>query len=111
LITSGEQLMVLKYNYAPRPCVPETALQAHQGIAPADEVLLFPNPAEDELFIKTDEDAYDRLSIATSIGQVRIRRKIGSDKTGVSVKTLPAGIYYITLSGQRGSVVKKFVKM
>ena len=74
------------------------------------KVAIFPNPATDELTIKTDYGAYSSYSISNNIGQVLINGQVSAAQTKVDVKTLPAGVYYVTLKGANNKVVK-FVKM
>ena len=75
------------------------------------DVAIYPNPAKDELEIKTEQDAYTSFTITSSIGQVLMQQPLSGSQTKVNVKMLPAGLYYITMKGDNGSVVKKFVKM
>ena len=74
-------------------------------------VLVFPNPTTDELTIKMDNDAYTSCVITNSMGQVLIQQPLTGTQTKVNVKMLPAGLYYITVKGDNGSKVQKFVKM
>ncbi len=73
-------------------------------------VEIYPNPSADELAIKIDRDAYGSCSVSNSIGQVYLQQQLNSTQTKVNVKMLPAGLYYITLTGEKGTVVRKFVK-
>ncbi len=75
------------------------------------QVVLYPNPATNELTIKMDREAYNSFSISNSIGQLMLQNSINSSQTKVNVNTLPVGLYYITLRGEHGTKVMKFVKM
>jgi len=76
---------------------------------------IFPNPADDELTIQLNDvilsPAEGQLIITNNIGQQLIHQQITSTLTTVNIQSLPPGMYYITLKGAEGSVVKKFVKM
>jgi hypothetical protein len=74
------------------------------------KVEIYPNPVTSDLTIKTDNGAYSTYTITNSIGQVLMQQNISSTQTKADVKMLPAGLYYITLKGENGSTVKKFVK-
>jgi len=89
---------------APIPCtlgIPNTA---------TGKVELFPNPAFDELTIKTGEGAYNSFTIANSVGQILMQQSLSAGETTINVKALPPAIYYITIRGDNGVVVKRFVK-
>ncbi len=74
-------------------------------------VELFPNPVKDELIIKTEPDAWQSFVITNQVGQVLIQQPITGSHTMVATNSLPPGIYFITIKGNNGTVVKKFVKM
>lgn len=74
-------------------------------------VTLYPNPATDELTIKTATSSYTSLTISNSIGQVMMQQTISNTQTKVNVKALPAGLYYVTVKGENGNSVQKFVKL
>ncbi len=83
------------------------------GITPVTNVKtrIFPNPATDQLTIVTDNNIYDNLVITNTMGQNMITQKLNSLQTTISMKDLPAGVYFIRLSGEGGSLVKQFVKL
>ncbi len=72
---------------------------------------IYPNPATDELSVKTDNETYTALSITNTMGQQIMQQPFSNSQTTVDVKMLSPGLYYITLRGEQGSVVKKFLKM
>jgi len=73
-------------------------------------VRLYPNPAGSEVTISTTGNFYTSLEIANSIGQIMISSAIKSAQTKVDLMTLPAGIYYVTLTGAQGKEVHKLIK-
>jgi uncharacterized repeat protein (TIGR01451 family) len=84
---------------------------AHALSAPnVSATKLYPNPVTDELTIKTENNAYSTATITNIIGQEVISQPLDGPQTKVNVKALPAGIYYVTLSGADGVRVEKFVK-
>jgi sugar lactone lactonase YvrE len=72
---------------------------------------VYPNPATGQLTIKTAQDAYSNYTITNSVGQILLQNELSGAATNVNVKTLVPGLYYITLSGESGTTVQKFVKM
>ena len=81
------------------------------SIANTVYVKIYPNPANDELTIDADKDAFKSCSITNSIGQEMMQQAITTAKTKLNIKALPAGLYYVTLKGDNGIKVQKFVKL
>ncbi len=76
-----------------------------------DNIRIYPNPVTgDELTILT-EQAYASYIITNSIGQELMNNSLHGKDTKVNIKPLATGIYYITLKGDNGTAVKKFVKL
>ena len=78
--------------------------------AAATEVTIFPNPATDELTIKTADGGYSICTITNEIGQVMLRQPLNTKETTVNVHGFAPGLYNITISGADGIVTKKLVK-
>ena len=84
------------------------------GIAPltsGNRVELYPNPATDELTIMMDKDAYTSFTITDVVGQALINNELNAERTRISIKDLPAGLYYVTLKGNNGTTVQRFIKL
>lgn len=58
---------------------------------------VFPNPANEELNIKTDEGAFDAYTIINYSGVEVMHSAISSTQTKLDVEQLPAGFYVIKL--------------
>ncbi len=92
------------------PCISSgtTAVPgAAQDMHPVD---IYPNPANDELTIKTGTGDYQTFTISNDVGQLMIQQQVTAAQTTVNIQMLPAGLYYITLHGNAGTQVRKFVK-
>jgi len=76
----------------------------------AGNVYVYPNPANDVLTIKIDNASYNSFTISNTLGEVFVKRSPTASQMSVDVKSLPGGVYFITLKGESGVVVKKFVK-
>ena len=63
-----------------------------------------------ELTIKTDKQ-YASYTMSNSIGQVMMQHSLNNKETKADIHTLPSGIYYISLKGEGGAEVRKFVKL
>lgn len=79
--------------------------------ASALHVSIYPNPATDVLTINMGQDAYNALTITNEIGQVMAQCSLSAPTTKIGISTLPVGMYYVTLRGEGGTRVQKFVKM
>jgi len=73
-------------------------------------VHIYPNPANDVLTIKIDGEAYSSFTISNTLGEVVLQQGINAAQTTIGIKAFPAGVYYVTLKGESGVVVKKFIK-
>jgi len=78
---------------------------------PAPSLSLFPNPATTELTIHTNASAYSSYTITNLVDQQMMTGTILTNDTKVNIAALPAGVYFVTFSGENGDVVKKFLKM
>lgn len=71
-------------------------------------LLLYPNPAADRLYVKSDVD-YDKLEILDTKGSVLLHvGKLSEDGTDIS--HLPPGTYIVRLSNPKLSYSKVFIK-
>lgn len=69
---------------------------------------VYPNPANDRLFIKSSENEFS-ISITDINGRiVKSLKKMVSNE--VDVSNLKAGMYFINLSSSEGGITKKFIK-
>jgi uncharacterized repeat protein (TIGR01451 family) len=70
---------------------------------------LYPNPATDQLTLKTDASTYHSFTIINTLGEVVYQHAITANTTQISTGTLPAGVYNIPRHGDSGVVVKRVV--
>lgn len=75
------------------------------------QVTVYPNPVNDILTINTVISSYNTFTITNTIGQSVLLETINATQTKVSVKSLPAGMNYLTLRGESGIKVQKFQKL
>ena len=76
----------------------------------ASKVRLYPNPATNELTIQTD-GSYHTITVSNSLGQQLMQQPLNGQQTRLSIQQLPAGLYYVTVRGDNGTSVQKFVKL
>lgn len=75
------------------------------------EVVLFPNPASNQLTIKTDSKLIgSNYTILNIMGQTVRSGKIISDNTLLDVGDLPGGTYFVQIQSKDGNSISRFVK-
>ena len=72
-------------------------------------ISLYPNPTKDNLTIETTSTKDQELEILNLIGQT-IYTSVITKKAVVKTSEFPVGVYFIKLSTDKETVVKKFVK-
>jgi len=70
---------------------------------------VFPSPAFNELYIDSPEDSYS-FTISNIRGQLIFENKSSSDREKVDVSNFPSGLYFLTISSNRGLETIRFVK-
>ena len=80
-------------------------------------MLVYPNPANDELYINTGKNSETRtnysIKIVNTLGQTVFETVINNQLVSVDVSTLGAnGIYFIQLMDQNGKIqeINKFIR-
>ncbi len=73
-------------------------------------VTVFPNPATDAIYIRTENGNWTSASLINAVGQTVSRTAIQKGDNVLSVQNLPAGIYYLQLSGSGGTHTEKVEK-
>jgi len=73
------------------------------------EVQLFPNPTSNVLSIQSKE-IMNSLTVRDASGRIVANQTANSSSTTLDVAVLKAGIYFITIDSNNGSVTKRFVK-
>lgn len=76
----------------------------------AENVLVYPNPASETLYIKGVNLPIDKVTITSSDGKKCMEFDNVDASTGINVSTLPAGVYFIEIECAGSSIQKQFVK-
>lgn len=75
----------------------------------SSNVYIYPNPVKDKLYIESAGSA-SQLVIMDITGQVVHTTQVTESRTSIDIHHLPAGIYIITIEGNDGRTVSRFVK-
>jgi hypothetical protein len=85
-----------------------------ESLSHNDEIVIFPNPATDELSIQTElihPDETMQVSVLNMLGELLQEEKLKRNREAkINIKTLPAGIYFLQIKSEKESTVKKFIK-
>ncbi len=74
------------------------------------ELTVYPNPAKDEIFVKSNR-AYKSAEVVNYLGQTVLRRDLKENSEQLNVSHLPTGNYLLKLTSREGSItVTKFIK-
>jgi photosystem II stability/assembly factor-like uncharacterized protein len=72
---------------------------------------IYPNPASNTITIETSAiPTQSHLSISNLNGRELITRQITQPKTQIDITSLPSGVYFVRLTGERTVEVGKFIK-
>lgn len=74
-----------------------------------DVLKIYPNPVNDQLFIKTEE-RFNRYSIFSILGEM-VQSGTIRENPSLDVSNLDGGLYVIRLNGESGEAVRRFVKV
>ncbi len=74
------------------------------------QIMVYPNPANNELMIVTGNSPFNSFTITNQLGQVILQGQLSGTRNQVDISSFAAGMYFISLSGDAGSKVLKFVK-
>ncbi|HYD23137.1 MAG TPA: T9SS type A sorting domain-containing protein [Flavipsychrobacter sp.] len=77
----------------------------------SSDVEIYPNPATESITVKAKGFDYDSYTISNCIGQTVSSGSLLSHNTKINLHQIPAGLYYLALSGRSGTVVHKFQKL
>ncbi len=81
------------------------------NIAANKDILIYPNPTKELLFVSAASKSINRVEISNSIGQVIQQTNVTSNEIQLNVANISAGLYYVIIYTNDGKVTKKFIKL
>jgi hypothetical protein len=78
-------------------------------VNPANNVRIYPNPANEDLFIETPEE-HLQLTLTDRSGRILQQQHLLSGKNKISVQKLVSGSYLLIFSNENGINIQSFVK-
>ena len=91
--------------------VPDGSLST-EGFSALDNLSLFPNPADDIVYLKMNGNSTSTIDISVynTLGQkVKEFRKVASDNLSLNLSELNSGIYFLKLVEGENSVTKRLI--
>ena len=91
----------------------DSCTYTYVGINPnkKDQIMLYPNPANDKITIQMPEPFYKgQISIQNLNGQIIMQQPITSPSVQIDVSTLPCGVYVVKVMGGNGVIMRELVK-
>lgn len=81
--------------------------ETQNAIGSSNELLIFPNPANDVLFIQSqNEQQIDVVILYDMMGKISIQSTVGQRNTQLNTADLPAGVYVLSVN-QNGQQLKQ----
>ena len=86
-----------------------SVLDVNESHIDGSDFMVFPSPAFNKLYINGPEESYS-FTISNIRGQLILENKSSSDREKVDVSNFPSGLYFLTISSNRGMETIRFVK-
>ena len=74
----------------------------------SEKISLYPNPASDKIFLLNLPGGI--LSVDNIRGQQFLEQEVKEQKTTIDISSLPAGLYFLKLKGEKVVQAGKFIK-
>lgn len=81
---------------------------SHLSASQAD-INIYPNPADNKLYISFNAEAPVHLKLHDLLGRTLTSEKITSDQPVIDISAVPPGLYYLQISGCNYNVCKKLI--
>ena len=85
-----------------------TTLLAIDEPLTAEEVMVYPNPAHNQVTITAQQ--IHSISLVSILGQTLLQENVNANSTTLNLQTLPNGIYFIRIKTADSIVTKKLIK-
>ena len=96
----------------PAPCSFMATLSTASFTVLDSNVALFPNPSQGTFTIKNSGNSLTKISVADANGRIVYTEKLNNVKTDKTLNLsnkLTTGLYFITISTEGSSIVKKMI--
>ena len=75
----------------------------------SDKISLYPNPAQDRIYIQTPDLKVEQLTLVDQAGKVIVRKDVILREETIEISTaeIPSGFYFVKLLTNKGMAIKK----
>ena len=71
---------------------------------------IHPNPVQDNLSIELEDSSEAMIEIFNENGQLLIQKTITSSQSNINTHQISTGMYWVKLTSDKGTTIKKFIK-
>lgn len=71
---------------------------------------VYPNPFEFEIYIQSENNMIQEITITNHLGQEIRKIKDYSANESIDLRSLDSGVYFLRIKGDRGSTIKRIIK-
>ncbi len=91
--------------------IDDISINTTLGIADQDAIKMkvFPNPVSETVFVEAEEIILD-IEVADNTGRLLISESFNKRKVSLNISGLATGIYFLRLTTEKGSIVRKIRK-
>ncbi len=102
----------VQQNYQGRCNFPEGEMSVNDSKKPTEQITLYPNPAHNQLQVKTSNEKISGYQILDAIGQTVRSGKTTGSETIVTIQDLVPGVYFLKFMDKNNKAIKakKFIK-
>ena len=100
IVNDTTEILILEYD---------TTLLSNDVESLSSEINLYPNPAQDQIFIQATDIQVEQLTIINQAGGVVYRKEDFNQEETIEISTsnIPSGFYFVKLLTDQGFAVKK----
>ena len=99
IVNDTLEITILEYN---------TTLLSTTDVL-SNEISLYPNPAQDRIYIQTPDLKVEQLTLVDQSGKVIVRKDVvfQGETIEISTSEIPSGFYFVKLLTNKGMAIKK----
>ena len=91
-------------------CIQDSPNDINENNKVIYNINLYPNPANDKVYIENIENQNLNLSIYNILGDAVILKKLEKGRNEIKINSLSNGVYMIEISGSKGAMKQKIIK-
>lgn len=89
------------------PCV----TNVEEELSTTQTLLVYPNPANDNIFIELSDFNNTTIEIRNIVGQLLKNVAVQNAKTQISINDLVSGVYFVIIKNEKSNSIRKIIKL